>query len=69
VFIYYNNLFLIIDIDINWDDLNLEKNFSSMKAYQQSKLANVLFSMELAKRFKDDGITCKLNLNITLKIQ
>jgi len=43
---------------MNWDDLNREKNFQPFEAYQQSKLANVLFSLELSKRFKDDGITC-----------
>lgn len=40
---------------MNWEDLNLEKNFSSFGAYSQSKLCNVLFTLELAKRF--EGIT------------
>lgn len=39
-------------IDMNWDDLNLEKNYSILFAYAQSKLANVLFTVELAKRYK-----------------
>jgi len=32
--------------------LYLEKKFNPYAAYAQSKLANVLFSMELAKRYK-----------------
>ena len=42
------------DTVMNWDDLNLEKNlpFKPFAAYKQSKLANVLFSMELARRFQ-----------------
>lgn len=35
---------------INFDDLQSEKSFDTWKAYGQSKLANVLFSYELARR-------------------
>jgi hypothetical protein len=35
-----------------WDDLQAEKNFSGFYAYRQSKLANVLFTFELADRLK-----------------
>jgi len=35
---------------INFDDLMMEKGYSSMHAYAQSKLANVLFTRELARR-------------------
>jgi NAD(P)-dependent dehydrogenase (short-subunit alcohol dehydrogenase family) len=35
---------------INFEDLNGEKSYSPAKAYCQSKLANVLFSKELATR-------------------
>ena len=34
------------------DDLNWEKEYSPWGAYAQSKLANVLFTIELAKRLK-----------------
>ncbi len=42
---------------MNWDDLNWEKNYSSIKAYGQSKLANVLHAKELANRLEGTGIT------------
>ena len=34
--------------EMHWDDLNLEANYSSVEAYSQSKLANILFSRHLA---------------------
>ena len=37
---------------INLDDINSEKSYSSMGAYGQSKLANILFTRELANRLK-----------------
>ena len=42
---------------IHFDDINLTKGFNVIKAYSQSKLANVLFTRELARRVKDRGIT------------
>lgn len=39
---------------MNFDDLMFEKSFSSMQSYAQSKLANILFSRELAKRLKGE---------------
>jgi NAD(P)-dependent dehydrogenase (short-subunit alcohol dehydrogenase family) len=41
---------------IQWDDLHFER-YSSMGAYGQSKLANILFTTELARRLKDAGVT------------
>jgi NAD(P)-dependent dehydrogenase (short-subunit alcohol dehydrogenase family) len=43
------------DIDIN--DLQLEKNYTPLKAYGNSKLANILFTRELQRRFADQGIS------------
>jgi len=43
--------------NIYFDDINLTKGFNVIKAYSQSKLANVLFTRELARRLKDKGIT------------
>lgn len=42
---------------IHFDDINLHKHFNVITAYSQSKLANVLFTRELARRVKDRGIT------------
>ena len=41
---------------IHFEDINLTKGFNVIKAYGQSKLANVLFTRELAARLKSKGI-------------
>ncbi len=42
---------------MDWDDLNGERGYSTWKAYGQSKLANILFTRELARRLAGSGIT------------
>ncbi|XP_030650271.1 retinol dehydrogenase 12-like [Chanos chanos] len=42
---------------IHFDDINLDKDYTPQKAYRQSKLANVLFTRELAKRLQGTGVT------------
>ncbi|EDW76307.2 uncharacterized protein Dwil_GK14729 [Drosophila willistoni] len=42
---------------INTKDLNSEKSYSEGGAYSQSKLANILFTRELAKRLEGTGVT------------
>ncbi len=42
---------------IKFDDLQGEHGFSSQKAYPQSKLANVMFTYELARRLQGSGVT------------
>lgn len=42
---------------INFDDLQGEKGNSGMRAYSQSKLANLLFTYELARRLEGTGVT------------
>ncbi|MCR5250093.1 MAG: SDR family oxidoreductase [Lachnospiraceae bacterium] len=42
---------------IHFEDINLTKHFDVITAYGQSKLANVLFTRELARRVKDRGIS------------
>ena len=43
--------------EINTADLNSEKSYDPAKAYEQSKLANVLFTRELARRLEGSGVT------------
>ncbi len=40
-----------------FDDLENKKGYNGMRAYGQSKLANVLFSYELARRLEGKGVT------------
>lgn len=40
---------------INFDDLQSEQNYSSVAAYGQSKLANLLFAYELQRKFEAAG--------------
>ncbi|MGB0523702.1 MAG: SDR family oxidoreductase [Flammeovirgaceae bacterium] len=42
---------------INFDDLHLERDYSNIKAYSNSKLANILFTHELAKKLKETPVT------------
>ena len=42
---------------IHFDDINLKKGYNVVKAYSQSKLANVLFTKELARRLKSRRIS------------
>ena len=42
---------------LDFDDLHLRKKFSAMRVYANSKLANVLFTVELARRMEGKGVT------------
>jgi NAD(P)-dependent dehydrogenase (short-subunit alcohol dehydrogenase family) len=42
---------------MRFDDLQGEQNYSGSRAYSQSKLANLLFNRELARRFGGTGVT------------
>ena len=42
---------------IHYSDLSLEEGYSPLKAYAQSKLANILFTNALSSRLVNDGIT------------
>jgi retinol dehydrogenase-14 len=43
--------------DIHFDDLQFAQRYRGQAAYNQSKLANVLFSYELARRVEGSGVT------------
>ena len=42
---------------IPFDDLQSEKKYATMRVYGQSKLANILFTQELARRLEGTGVT------------
>lgn len=42
---------------IDFDDLQSERNYSGFTAYSQSKLANILFTYDLARRLRGTGVT------------
>ncbi|OAN32507.1 SDR family NAD(P)-dependent oxidoreductase [Mycolicibacterium iranicum] len=42
--------------DIRWDDPHFETDYDGITAYGQSKTANVLFAVELDRRWSGDGI-------------
>ncbi|MFA7380333.1 MAG: SDR family oxidoreductase [Bacteroidia bacterium] len=42
---------------LNWDDLNLEKKYSGILAYSNSKLYNIMFTNQLAEELKGTHIT------------
>ncbi len=42
---------------IHFNDLQLNKSFNIIKAYSQSKLANLLFAYELSRKLKDKKVT------------
>jgi NAD(P)-dependent dehydrogenase (short-subunit alcohol dehydrogenase family) len=42
---------------VNWADPQLRKGWSAFRAYGQSKLCNILFTRELARRLEGTGVT------------
>ncbi|XP_012086880.1 short-chain dehydrogenase TIC 32, chloroplastic [Jatropha curcas] len=46
---------------IRFDKLNDELGYGSIRAYGQSKLANILHANELARRLKEDGVNITAN--------
>ena len=42
---------------ILFDDLQSERRYAGMRVYGQSKLANILFTLELARRLEGSGVT------------
>lgn len=43
--------------EIAFDDLQLERGWTRLRAYNRSKLANMLFAFELARRLAGSGVT------------
>ncbi|MGP0066809.1 MAG: SDR family oxidoreductase [Isosphaeraceae bacterium] len=44
-------------VSIDFEDIQGKKRYSGWRAYQQSKLANILFTYELARRLEGSGVT------------
>lgn len=42
---------------IDWDDVEKKKSYKPFRAYSQSKLANILFTNELARRLEGTGVS------------
>lgn len=42
---------------LDWDDLQSARGYQAFPAYARSKLMNILFTRELARRVKDQGIS------------
>lgn len=42
---------------INFEDLQMEKSYNAMNAYSQSKLANIIFTYELARKLEGTKVT------------
>ncbi len=45
---------------IHFDDLTLSRGYGPFKAYSQSKLANILFTQELARRLEGKNVTANV---------
>jgi NAD(P)-dependent dehydrogenase (short-subunit alcohol dehydrogenase family) len=45
------------NVTINFDDLQMENNYSGFRAYSVSKLCNILFTYELARRLEGSSVT------------
>ena len=43
-------------VPLNFDDLHGERNFNSLNAFGATKMANLLFTFELARRLENTGI-------------
>ena len=48
---------------MQFDDLMMKKSYSSMGAYKQSKLANILFTKELNRRLEGKLLTMRMKIN------
>jgi NAD(P)-dependent dehydrogenase (short-subunit alcohol dehydrogenase family) len=42
---------------VDFDDVMLERGYDGLRAYRRSKLAQIMFSFELAERLRDSGVT------------
>jgi NAD(P)-dependent dehydrogenase (short-subunit alcohol dehydrogenase family) len=45
---------------LDFDDLQAERSYGALRAYGQSKLANIVFTYELARRLEGTGVTANV---------
>jgi NAD(P)-dependent dehydrogenase (short-subunit alcohol dehydrogenase family) len=45
---------------IDWEDVEGKRRYQTFRAYAQSKLANILFTQELARRLDGTGVTANV---------
>jgi len=45
---------------LDFDDLQLKRNYTAFKAYERSKFANWFFTYELARRLQRSGVTANV---------
>jgi NAD(P)-dependent dehydrogenase (short-subunit alcohol dehydrogenase family) len=45
---------------LNFDDLETTKGYNAMRVYGRSKLANIVFTYELARRLESTGVTANV---------
>jgi NAD(P)-dependent dehydrogenase (short-subunit alcohol dehydrogenase family) len=48
-------------VPIDFDDVMIERGYSGMRAYAQSKLAQIMFTFELAERLRAEGAGVTVN--------
>jgi NAD(P)-dependent dehydrogenase (short-subunit alcohol dehydrogenase family) len=51
------NITVPSDVPLDFDDLQAERNFKPMDVFGATKMANLLFTLELARRLENTGIT------------
>ena len=59
----YLHFYRLLGPAFDFDDMNLDKNYGSWTAYGRSKLSNVLFTRELARRLEGEFQYCTCLLN------
>src|SRR5437763_8912270 len=53
------------DAILDFDDLQSKKNYRALKAYSRSKLCNILFTRELARRLHGTGVTANCRIPVS----
>ena len=60
---------IVSDGQIHFDDINMDKNYNAWQAYGQSKLANVLFTRSLYRKYHGKYLSNKCMVSLPVSIQ